>query len=47
MVGVAVNVTISSEQMVVADAAMLTDGATFAFTVTVNEQFVVGELLSA
>ena len=43
LTGVAVNVTFVPVQIVVAVAAMLTDGTTEAVTVTVNEQFTVGD----
>ena len=43
LVGVAVNVTFVPVQIVVAEAAIVTDGTTDALTVTVNEQFTVGE----
>ncbi len=43
LTGVAVNVTFVPVQIVVAVAAMLTDGTTDALTVTVNEQFKVGD----
>ena len=43
MVGVAVNVTFVPAQIVLPGlAAILTDGTTFVFTVTVNEQLTVG-----
>ena len=45
--GVAVNITLVPVHIVVADAAMVTDGTTDALTVTVNEQFTVGEPVSA